>query len=182
MNRNDNVQKMTEEEVCFWYKKIKPIVTSDWKLVYYRPLQREELFEHDISCMLCVLYNLEVVNFQELSVLADIKMTHEISDRVVFNHTFEQIVSQIPTEMLEKAKAFQIVYEPHGKADYKLFHEEYQKGMHVSVVRVYSNRNNFKGSTKGFQGIYPDKEATLPIGMSEEEYEKLKVLMEKRYR
>ncbi len=108
------------------------------------------------------------VDYGELKVLADVKMTNDYSKRWGFCPTFEEVMLQIPGYIRDDVCAFEIVYAPADETDFDIFAEDLVGGKYVYVVRLYGYSMSEEESAKP-PFDYP-KGATTPIGMNEDEF------------
>ncbi len=112
------------------------------------------------------------VDYGELKVLADVKMTHAFNKFLGFNPTFEEVVSQIPEDIRDEVCAFEVVYGPMDDTDFDIFAEDLVDGKYVYVVRLYTWRQDGEEAAKPpFR--YP-KGATTPLGMNETDFEMIR--------
>ena len=176
MERKIDIPKMKSEDIVKWYSTIKPIVYHDGKPVYMRELTDKELtnvaytwlnYENDYA---------DTVDFSKLSVLADVKMLHGWGYYGLFKPSVGEVIRQIPSEMLENVVAFQIIYSPHTSSDFGLFKPEFDAGFHVSVVRLYQAKDDTNEVAEPV-GEYPNEDSSLPVGMTEKEFQNVKTLL-----
>ncbi len=172
MKQKLEIPELSVEEILKRYSHIRPIKKYSDTPMYLRRLLSYEVTDR--------AYNLfhfsddfeKVVDYNQLSPLVDIKMFHT---RVwVFNNLFRpsvgEVLSQIPDEYLNKAVAFEMLK---GGIDYKgMYKKEFDAGFFVSVVRIYQAKNNVNNRAHPID-IYPTYEDTIPIGMTEKEFQKL---------
>ena len=180
MERKIEIPEMKKENIVKWYATIRPIVINEGKPVFMRQLKDKELTDVAYIWLNEDGDYGEKVDFTKLSVLADVKMLHDCGYYGLFKPSVGEVISQIPNELLEKAVAFQIIYKPYDWADFNLFRPDFDAGYHVSVVRLYQPKDDSNPATEEVIN-YPNEESTLPIGMSEDEFKKLKELMAQRF-
>lgn len=179
MERKIKIPEMKEEDITKWYQTMRPIVYHEGVAVFLRPLNTSEI--------MCSVYTMfektsdfeNNVDYSKLSFLADVKMLHVGRTCPILKPTVSEIIRQIPNEFLGKVVAFEIVYEPQGAADFDLFKEELESLLQVSVVRLYQVKDDLNVQSEQVLS-YPDKYSTVPIGMKEDQFEKLKELIANR--
>ena len=186
MGRKIKIPIMKNKEIAKWYENMKPIVNGKTsenlksKSVYLRLLTKEELTDRSYTWLTKENYADEV-EYGKLSLLADIKMIHKWSYYGFFNPSVGEIIRQIPKELLGKVVAFEIIYLPKNSSDFNLFKKEFDAGFHVSVVRLYQAKDDSNIAAEGTVLKYPSEDDTVPpIGMSKEEFYKLKDLIYQR--
>ena len=136
-----SIPKISDEEMMKRYKQIKPVITVNGKLHYFREYTLEEL--SDIS----YLWNYEEdvreeVGKDELEVLEgrDFVCLHSYSYYGFFKPSVGEVLSQINEHNLYFVKAFEIIEKPQTADD---FHKDsftsiaFDNGYHVSTVRLY---------------------------------------------
>lgn len=136
-----SIPKISDEEMMKRYKQIKPVITVNGKLHYFREYTLEEL--SDIS----YLWNYEEdvreeVGKDELEVLEDRDFVclHSYSYCGFFKPSVGEVLFQINEYNLYFVKAFEIIEKPQTADD---FHKDsftsiaFDNGYHVSTVRLY---------------------------------------------
>lgn len=172
MKRKFKIPNMSNKDVANWYANIKPIVDNEGTPNYLRELKDYEL-GNAITFLQPTDYA-DKVDFSKLSVLGDVKMLHRYSYVGFFKPSVKEIISQIPSDMIEKVVAFEMIYTSDSIIDLNdIFNEEIHQGFHVSVVRLYQTKNDTNEKAEPVQE-YPVKESTLPIGMSKKQFHQLK--------
>lgn len=172
MTRKFEIPKMDKLDIIKWYSTIHPIVSFCGTPFYLRKLSEEEFATISYQWFNTGNDYEKKVDFSKLSYLADVKMLHTYSNRLFFEPTVVEIISQIPSHLLEKVFAFQIVYQPTNQSDFDLFSSELSSGYHVSIVRLYQEKASYKPAANKVSG-YPTIHDTTPIGMSIEEFQNL---------
>ena len=177
---------MNVEEIYNRYQNqyIKPIVWRDGKPVYLRRLSKEEFFELEYYWQGQELFNREnekEVDISLLTILADVKIKHPYSPYRDCKITAAEIIEQIPENLLDRVEAFLIRFMPHGRNEMKLFSQDFEENNQILIVRLYEKKNKTNEAAKA-PGIYPEEYAKLPLGMTKEDFEELKKVLEKRYR
>ena len=173
-----NIIPIMEEEIAKWYKNIRPIVKSkaknncENKSVYLRKLKNDELTNLSYTWLQKQKDYAEEVEYEKLSVLADVKMLHRFGLYGFFKPSVSEVICQIPKELLPKVIAFEIIYSPISNSDFNLFKKEFDACFHVSVVRLYQVKCN--------EEHLCEDDIMQPIGMTKEEFEKYKELILQR--
>jgi len=163
MERKFQIPKMTDEELLKWSTVIKPI----FFVSYLRELTLDEIKYHTINNF----SNLGVtVDYNALSALADIKMLHTMAYDGRFYPTAQDVLAQIPKELIEKVTAFEIIAGPIEKSG--LYKDYLAQGYHVSVVRLYEAKS--ETNIAAYPINYPSANCKCPIGMSEKEFTAIK--------
>lgn len=132
---------ISDDELMKRYKQIKPVITLNGKLHYFREFTLEEIREFSY------LWNRdkdvrEEVGEDELEVLEgkDFSCLHLYGYYGLFKPSIGEVLSQINNKDLPFVKAFEIIESPKTARD---FHKDkftsiaFSKGYHVSTVRLY---------------------------------------------
>ena len=136
-----SIPKISDEEMMKRYEKIKPVITVNGKLHYFREYTLEELsnisylwdYEEDVR---------EEVGKDELEVLEgrDFVCLHSWNFYGFFKPSVGEVLAQIKEHDLPLVKAFEIIESPQTADD---FHKDsftsiaFDNGYHVSTVRLY---------------------------------------------
>ena len=163
MERKFKIPKMSDEELLKWYSIIKPLFFFS----YLRPLSLNELKSSKFNSIFDFT---DTVDYSALAVLADVKMLHSKSYNGSFAPTVEEVITQIPKELLEKVVAFELMAGPVGKDD--IYRDAASNGYHVSIVRLYEVKNDSNIEARPL--YYPSPDSQLPLGMTEKEFAKFK--------
>lgn len=169
----------SKDKILEYCKSIRPIIFKEGTPSYLRELREDEILYAGYYSHVAPEDFTEIVNFSELSLLADVKMLHNRKE-CFFEPKIIEIIGQIPKELLEKTMAFLMVYEPEDIRDKELFKEEFEAGYQVSVVRLYTKITEDNEKAKELEE-YPEDDDEIPIGMSAEKFEALKVRMKRKY-
>ena len=164
-------KKMSKRKILKWSKKIRPIVNHNGILKYLRPLTNEEVLSTWYTYLKKNDDYGSKVNFSEISVLADVKMSNGFMQRACV----AEIIEQIPKELLSKVVAFYIVYSQSCIEDECFFNEENS----VIIVRLFQSKDETVSKARNIQN-YPDERSHTPIGMTDNEFERFKVFRKKR--
>ena len=114
---NVSVPKISKEELKRRYEKIKPIVLVNGEKFFLDGLQESEL--SDISFLYLVKRGkLRPVELKELKDSIEIKCIHSYAYANQFIPTVEDVLSQIPAELVGTVKGFEIL-DPYSKKDIK---------------------------------------------------------------
>lgn len=191
MERKIEIPKMSEGTIEKWYSTIKPIVHEGNKFTFLRELSSQEISGSAYTWFNDPEDYAEDVDFSKLSFLADVKMLHGYGYYGLFKPSVGEVIRQIPEDMLEKAVAFEIIYSPVTAADFEQFRTEFDAGFHVSIVRLYKNKDDTSEAAEPI-GVfsnepvwrpataYPTENSVLPIGMTEEEFGKFREFIGKK--
>ena len=136
-----SIPKISDEEMMKRYKQIKPVITVNGKLHYFREYTLEEL--SDISYLWNYEKNVrEEVGKDELEVLEgrDFVCLHSYSYYRLFKPSVGEVLSQINEHNLHFVKAFEIIESPQTVDDF--YKDSFtsialDNGYHVSTVRLY---------------------------------------------
>lgn len=136
-----SIPRISDEEMMKRYEQIKPVITVNGKLHYFREFTLEEL--SGIS----YLWNSdedvrEEVGEDELEVLEgkDFVCLHGYGYYGLFKPSVGEVLSQINEYDIPLVKAFEIIESPETASD---FHKDsftsiaFDNGYHVSTVRLY---------------------------------------------
>lgn len=139
-----SIPKLSDEEMMKRYKQIKPVITVNGKLHYFREYTLEELSN------MSYFFNRhedvrEEVGEDELEVLEgrDFVCLHSYGYYGLFKPSVGEVLSQIREYDLPIIKAFEIIESPQTSAD---FHKDsftsiaFDNGYHVSTVRLYGEK------------------------------------------
>ena len=137
-----SIPKISDEEMKKRYEQIKPVITVNGKLHYFREFTFEEL--SGIS----YLWNRneamrEEVCEGELEVLEgrDFVCLHGYGYHGLFKPNVSEVLSQIKECDLPFVKAFEIIESPKTASDFykdSLTSIAFDNGYHISTVRLYS--------------------------------------------
>lgn len=136
-----SIPKISDEEMMKRYEQIKPVLTVNGKLHYFREYTLKELSN------MSYLFNRnedvrEEVGKDELEVLEgkDFVCLHSWSYYGFFKPSIGEVLSQIKENDLPFVKAFEIIESPQTAED---FHKDsftsiaFDNGYHVFTVRLY---------------------------------------------
>ena len=168
-----NQKDMIHQDIIRLSKSIRPIVRINCvDPVYLKTMSADELFDSDYTKFEKYA---EPVVFEDLNILADIKVLHEIEEDNSFKPTIADIIRQIPNNLIDNAIAFEIIYSPTLiPCDYNLFIEELRNKYYVSIVRLYSAYDkNDSNSRKVTNPLIDLSLIEKPIGMSDDEFKYL---------
>ena len=139
-----SIPKISDEEMMKRYEQIKPVITVNGKLHYFREYTLEELSN------MSYFFNRhedvrEEVGEDELEVLEgkDFVCLHSYGYYGLFKPSVGEVLSQIRKYDLPIIKAFEIIESPQTVAD---FHKDsftsiaFNNGYHVSTVRLYGEK------------------------------------------
>lgn len=141
-----SIPKISNEEMQKRYEHIKPVITVNGKLHYFKEFTTKEL--SDIS----YLWNKdedvrEEVGENELEILEgrDFVCLHSYGYYGLFKPSIGEVLSQIEERDVPFIKAFEIIESPETFAD---FHKDsftsiaFDNGYHVSTVRLYGAKSH----------------------------------------
>lgn len=141
---NVSIPKISNEEMAKRYAQIKPVLTVNGKLHYFREYTLEELSN------MSYLFNRDEdvrgeVGEDELEVLEgrDFVCLHGYGYYGFFKPSVGEVLSQIKEYDIPLVKAFEIIESPETASD---FHKDsftsiaFDNGYHVSTVRLYGEK------------------------------------------
>ena len=164
--RNIEIPEMDILEIARWHKTIKTIVN---KKNYLRNLNNTEL-TNNVFIRLNHIEDLNgKVDYSELAFLSDVRMLHSWSNPMFFKPTVAEVIKQIPKDLLCKTVAFELLAG--GVSIKNVYKPELDAGYHVSIVRLYQKKTDNLEPAKKIKK-YPYKSCPIPIGMTEEEFNK----------
>ncbi len=178
MEQKFEIPEMSIEEISKWYATIKPIVHKSGTPCYLRKLSEKELTNTAYTWLKerrNYTEYAEYVDFDELSVLTDIKMLHRWGYYGFFKPSVGEVIRQIPKELLEKVIAFEIISGPVGMNS--IYNAELIAGFHVSIVRLYQAKNSTNESAAPVSH-WPSTNDKCPIGMEQGDFQKFFELIE----
>ena len=142
---NVSIPEISNEEMQKRYKHIKPVITVNGKLHYFREFSLKEL--SDISYLWNANKDVrEEVGENELEILEgrDFVCLHTYGYYGLFKPSIAEVLSQIKEHDVHLIKAFEIIESPQTSAD---FHKDsftsiaFDNGYHVSTVRLYRKKS-----------------------------------------
>lgn len=177
MERKIEIPEMDCSELLRLAKGIRPIVYFKHSTpVYLRPLEDFELIYAAYTWLNHPSDYGAKVDYSKLSILADVKMIHTYVKFHMVQPTVGEVIRQIPKSLLERTVAFEIIYCPKSFSDFRTFASEFKAGYHVSVVRLYQDKDNNNVPATQPDDFWPTKTSPLPIGMSESTFKWLRRL------
>ena len=139
-----SIPKISDEEMMKRYEQIKPVITVNGKLHYFREYTLEELSN------MSYFFNRhedvrEEVGEDELEVLEgrDFVCLHSYGYYGLFKPSVGEVLSQIKEYDLPIIKAFEIIEFPKTVVDFRkdsLTSIAFDNGYHVSTVRLYGEK------------------------------------------
>lgn len=175
MEQKFEIPEMSPEEISKWYSTIKPIVYKNGTACYLRKLSDKELTDTAYTWLNKLRDYAEYVDFDQLSILADVRMLHHWGYYGYFKPSVGEVIRQIPKEYLNKVCAFEIIAGGIGMNS--VYNEELNAGFHVSVVRLYQPKNTTNKSSFPVD-YWPTENSKCPIGMKEKDFQKFFGLIE----
>ena len=173
MNRDFEIPKMKVEKIAKWYDQIKPIVKRNGVPVYLAKLSTDEIIKSPYTRFTKEEDYADIVNYSKLSVLADVKMMHTYGYYKNFKPSIGEVIRQIPKELIEKVIAFEMLEG--ALAMNSVFRAELNAGYHVSIIRLYQSKDITNEEAKPVF-YYPTINSNTPIGITEDQFEKIKLL------
>ena len=143
---NVSIPKLPEEDLIYRYMHIKPVITVNGKLHYFRDFTLEELSR------ISFLWNKNNVGAEvaedELEVWEnhDFPCIHAYGTPLMFKPSISEVLSQINREDVNRVKAFEIIESPESAADFfkdALTAIIFEQGYHVSTVRLYIAKRKY---------------------------------------
>jgi len=140
-----SIPKISDEEMMKRYEQIKPVITVDGKLHYLREFSLKEI--KGISYLWNVEKDIrEEVKENELCVWQgrDFACIHGYGYCGFFKPSIGEVLSQLRDYEIPFIKAFEIIEEPTTSSDFRkdmLTSIIFDKGYHVSTVRLYCENN-----------------------------------------
>ena len=141
---NVSIPKISDEEMQKRYEHIKPVITVNGKLHYFREFTLKEL--SDISYLWDSNEDVrEEVGENDLEILEgrDFVCLHAYGYPGFFKPSIGEVLSQIKERDVSLIKAFEIIESPKTADD---FHKDsftsiaFDNGYHVSTVRLYGEK------------------------------------------
>lgn len=138
------IPKISNEEMKERYEHIKPVITVNGKLHYFREFTFEELssisylWNHDKDVR-------NEVGEDELKVLEgrDFVCLHKYGDYELFKPSIAEVLSQIKEDTIPFVKAFEIIERPETVNNFykdSFTSIAFDNGYHVSTVRLYREK------------------------------------------
>lgn len=174
MEQKFEIPDMSIEEITKWYANINPIIQVCGTSFYLRDLSQEELSHRAYTYLNKPWDLLRAVDYNKLSVIADVKMLHRWSYYGNFKPSVSEVISQIPKHLLNKVVAFEIIVGAIGMNS--IYRAELNAGFHVSVVRLYQEKINGMQPASPID-CWPTKYSLLPLGMTESDFKEIKLLI-----
>ena len=135
MEQKFEIPEMSNEQIVRWYATIKPIVHKNGTPCYLRKLSEKELTNSAYTWLNNPKDFAEAVDYNKLSVIADIKMLHTWGYYGFFKPSVGEVIRQIPPRIIKDVVAFEIICGAIGMNS--IYNAELNAGFHVSVVRLY---------------------------------------------
>lgn len=130
------IPKKSDKELQELYMNIKPIVTLGDIKYSLREFSLEEL--RKISYIYHVSDNVrEVIDKDKLETIKDINCLHTWAYYGLFKPTISEVLSQIPTDLVNKVNLFEIVDYIANPRELHEYRNIINKGYHLSKVRTY---------------------------------------------
>ena len=130
------IPRISDEELMKRYSKIRPIVSIDGVKYFLRDYTLEKI--KFTSYIWYVLEDkTEFADYDSSMKVIDFKCLHTYGHPLMFNPSIAEVLSQIPDGNLEKVDAFEIIEEPQCLGELQFDESAYEKGYHVSIVRLY---------------------------------------------
>lgn len=142
---NVSIPAMSNEELAYWYARIKPIVTYLGQLHYLKEFSFRELKE--VSFLWNVPEDIrDQVQPNELTAMLgeNFICLHKYGHYGFFKPTIAEVISQIDKRLLPQVKAFEIITWPGQVYDFEansLSSIANQQGYHISMVKLYKSKN-----------------------------------------
>ena len=138
-----SIPEISDEELLERYAKIKPIIEYNGKKHYLREFSEHELrnnayiYKADINVR-------DVVDMSLLVSRPDMEFEclHTFGYPGFFKPSIAEVLAQIPESELPFVDAFEIVKFPNACGDFMKNKIIFNNGYHVSIVRLYTSRNN----------------------------------------
>jgi len=130
---------MSNSEIITHYKTIKPIKRINGTSYYLRELTDIELTEVSYTWV-AKDDTFHEVDYNQLSVIKEIKVLHKYDHFELFKPSVGEVISQIPKELLNIVVAFEIIKYSTPANDFTFYSEEFDAGLHVSIVKLYSKK------------------------------------------
>lgn len=143
---NVSIPRISDEEMQKRYKHIKPVITKNGKLHYFREFSLEEI--RDISCLWNIdEYVQKEVNENELEIFEgkDFICLHRYGHYGLYTPSIGEILSQINTPDIPLTTAFEIIESPKTPADFNkssFSSIAFHNGYYVSTIRLYRKIQN----------------------------------------
>lgn len=141
---NVSIPKISNAEIQKRYKLIKPVITVNGKLHYFREFSPKELSSYSY------LWNIsedvrKEVGENELEILEgrDFICLHTYGYHGFFKPSIAEVLSQIKEHDIPLIKAFEIIESPQTSADFykdSFTSIAFNQGYHVSTVRLYGTK------------------------------------------
>ncbi len=141
---NVSIPTISDEELKRRYEQIKPVITVNGKLYYFREFTFDELrsisylwkYDEDVR---------DEVGKDELEVLEgrDFFCLHDYGYPGFFRPSIAEVLSQIKEDHLPFVKAFEIIESPKTANDFykdSFTSIAFDNGYHVSTVRLYGEK------------------------------------------
>ena len=126
------IPKLTNTELEALYEKIRPLVRGKDGNAY--PIERVDLRKVSFTWDPKLLKE----PITALHSLGEFRCLHTYGYYGLFKPSIDEVLSQIPANLVDAATYFEIVKQPGNQADLGEEQEALNAGFHVSTVRVYS--------------------------------------------
>ena len=132
-----SIPTMDQAEIAKWYQSISPIISIGGKPRYLRRLSDSELSKIAYTWLDNKKDYEDCVDYTKLEKLSEQKMLHTYGYHGFFKPSVDEIIRQIPKELLPQTVAFEIIQQPNDQTDLKFVTKALSSGFHVSTVRLY---------------------------------------------
>ena len=134
--KNLSIPKINKGELLKIYDRVKPIYTYNNEKYNLRIFEASELKtksytwvrENDLNGL---------IDMNHLYAVGDFPCLHK-NDNGVFSPTIAEVLSQIPSSLVEKVDAFEIIEYPETTRDIEMYPDIKEKGYYLSLVRTYT--------------------------------------------
>ena len=137
---NVSIPKISDEELKKRYEQIRPVITVNGKLHYFREFTLDEL--RSINYLWNIAFDVrEEVEENKFEVLEgkDFVCLHYYADPRLFKPSVADVLSQIKESDLPFVKAFEIIKSPKKVKD-SFTSIAFDNGYHVSTVMLYGEK------------------------------------------
>lgn len=138
-----SIPNMTDDKLLSLYKRIKPVITFDGELCYFK--KDFTIAELRNRNYLCNIKSSELKKVKPKENLKEIEgfefdCLHCFRDWTSFRATVAEVLEQIDDDIIGEVRAFEIVERPETSSDFykdDLRRNALKNGYHVSKVKLY---------------------------------------------
>lgn len=124
------INKCSDEELNRRAERIRPLVSYSDGLWFIKP-------QH-LTDVAYLWKPTKDIKAPEMQVIGQFRCLHTYGHPSLFKPSIAEVLWQIPEEMLDRAKAFELTTAPRNSDDLNAASDALNQGFHVSTINVYA--------------------------------------------